>query len=186
MKISNPAPAPADFASPPAIGSSTPAAITGTTLTATTGVTLPVGSLTVPALNFTAETNSGFYRAGAGNFGVVVLGTARALFTASGITTMGRNYINEWGDAALPGRTWDGDPDTGIANGGGNIQIFAAGGAEIFRHNTTGIVIASGKTLQLGNAATTGLTAGVLAALTNSSIVLTDSNGQAYRIPCII
>lgn len=34
--------------------------------------------------------------------------------------------------------------------------------------------------------ATTGLTAGVLAALTNASIVVSDGAGQAYRIPCII
>ena len=34
--------------------------------------------------------------------------------------------------------------------------------------------------------ATTGLTAGVLAALTNASIVIYDSTGQAYRIPVII
>lgn len=52
--------------------------------------------------------------------------------------------------------------------------------------NTTGTVIASGKTLTLGNAATTALTPGVLAATTNATIVLTDSTGQAYRIPCII
>lgn len=34
--------------------------------------------------------------------------------------------------------------------------------------------------------ATTGLTAGVLAALTNASIVITDGTGQVYRVPCII
>lgn len=51
---------------------------------------------------------------------------------------------------------------------------------------TTSVVIASGKIFQIGNAAITGLGAGVLSALTNSSIVITDSTGQAYRIPCII
>lgn len=34
--------------------------------------------------------------------------------------------------------------------------------------------------------ATTGLTAGVLAATTNATIVIEDASGQAYRIPCII
>lgn len=34
--------------------------------------------------------------------------------------------------------------------------------------------------------ATTGLTAGVLAALTNASIVITDGSGQVYRVPVII
>ncbi len=40
--------------------------------------------------------------------------------------------------------------------------------------------------LWLSNAATTSLTPGVLAASTNASIVIYDSGGQAYRIPCII
>lgn len=34
--------------------------------------------------------------------------------------------------------------------------------------------------------ATTGLTAGVLAATTNATVVIYDASGQAYRIPCII
>lgn len=46
--------------------------------------------------------------------------------------------------------------------------------------------IASGSAFRVGNAAVTGLGAGLLAALTNASIVISDSSGQAYRIPCII
>lgn len=34
--------------------------------------------------------------------------------------------------------------------------------------------------------ATTGLGAGVLAALTNASITITDASGQVYRVPCVI
>lgn len=48
------------------------------------------------------------------------------------------------------------------------------------------LTVGSGKNFKVGNAATTGLTAGVLAALTNATIVISDSTGQAYRIPCII
>lgn len=48
------------------------------------------------------------------------------------------------------------------------------------------VAVASGKVFQLGNAATTGLGAGLLAATTNATIVISDSGGQAYRIPCII
>lgn len=40
--------------------------------------------------------------------------------------------------------------------------------------------------LQTDTNATTGLTAGVLATLTNASIVLYDATGQAYRVPCVI
>ena len=46
--------------------------------------------------------------------------------------------------------------------------------------------VTNGGIFQLGNAAVTGLTPGVLAATTNATIVMYDSTGQAYRIPCII
>lgn len=70
-----------------------------------------------------------------------------------------------------------------VAASGSGAQTMT----EIVRFNTTnGVKIASGVALVLGNAATTGLSAGALAATTNASIVLTDSSGQAYRIPCII
>ncbi len=48
------------------------------------------------------------------------------------------------------------------------------------------VTLKSGASLQIGNNATTGLSAGVLAASTNASIVIKDASGQAYRIPCII
>lgn len=40
--------------------------------------------------------------------------------------------------------------------------------------------------LQTAAAAVTGLTPGVLSATTNATIVIYDSSGQAYRVPCII
>lgn len=79
-----------------------------------------------------------------------------------------------------------GDTTTGIgAQASGNISLIV-GAAEQARIVSTGITIISGKNLLLGNAATTGLTPGVLSATTNATIVISDSGGQAYRIPCII
>lgn len=83
---------------------------------------------------------------------------------------------------------------TGLTAG---VTVTSADGAQslVIGHNNTNAVlncssgaisIASGVAFQLGNAATTGLTAGVLAALTNATIVIKDSGGQSYRIPCII
>lgn len=40
--------------------------------------------------------------------------------------------------------------------------------------------------LWLSNAAVTGLVAGAVAALTTATIVIYDSTGQAYRVPCVI
>ncbi len=71
-------------------------------------------------------------------------------------------------------------------NGNGSGVLATPTTALTIKGETQDVVIAAGKTFQIGNAATTGLVAGVLAATTNASIVITDSGGQAYRIPCII
>lgn len=63
-----------------------------------------------------------------------------------------------------------------------NLTNLTATGAV----STGNLTVGSTKTFQLGNAAVTGLTAGVLAALTNASIVILDSTGQAYRVPVIV
>lgn len=78
---------------------------------------------------------------------------------------------------------------------GGSIETYSGGagkfvispeGVETARITIAGVIIASGMYIQLGNAATTGLVAGTLATLTNASIVIKDSTGQSYRVPCII
>ena len=73
--------------------------------------------------------------------------------------------------------------------GAGNGRNFSVAGATTLTGLLTangGVTVASGQVLKLGNAATTGLTPGVLAATTNATITITDSTGQVYRIPCII
>lgn len=81
---------------------------------------------------------------------------------------------------------FEANSDSYVSTGGSSSIIFRPGTVETLRMTTSGLLIASGKALQLGNAATTGLTAGVLSALTNASITITDSTGQVYRIPVII
>lgn len=69
----------------------------------------------------------------------------------------------------------------------GTSVVFGVADAPCASFNTSGdFVQASGKKLQLGNNAVTGLTAGVLAALTNASVVIYDGTGQAYRVPVIV
>lgn len=74
---------------------------------------------------------------------------------------------------------------TSLALGGATIgaNAMAVTGTASFGGKVT---VVSGNAFQIGNAATTGLVAGALAALTNATIVIADSTGQAYRIPCII
>lgn len=82
-------------------------------------------------------------------------------------------------------------PVQGTTNPTGNwvlsSNINAAGFVTCLTVGSTGnITQPNGATLTIGNTATTGLSAGVLAALTNASIVITDQSGQAYRVPCVI
>lgn len=103
------------------------------------------------------------------------------------------------GTSNTAGQNWTIKGSRSTGSGASGDIIFQTGGtgaaatvqntsttALTIKGATQAIVVASGKTFQLGNAATTGLAAGVLAALTNATIVITDSTGQAYRIPCII
>jgi hypothetical protein len=54
-----------------------------------TSLSLVNGSAGTPALNFGAETSTGVYRPGAGEFGISVLGTQRMGVTVSGVTVSG-------------------------------------------------------------------------------------------------
>lgn len=64
-------------------------------------------------------------------------------------------------------------------------NTYDIGSSSFTIRNVTAAGFINGK-LQTSTAATTGLTAGVLAATTNATIVLYDSTGQAYRVPCIV
>lgn len=120
---------------------------------------------------------------------------------------VGSGFIMSWGNSA-----YQGTQDVGLARDSGGVLGFTNGasantsgswkatngtltgtlavtGASTVTGVLTangGLTIGSGQALKLGNAATTGLTAGVLAATTNATISITDSTGQVYRIPCII
>jgi len=54
-----------------------------------TSISLVNGSVGTPALNFSAETNTGVYRPGIGEFAVSILGTQRLDVTATGIAVTG-------------------------------------------------------------------------------------------------
>jgi len=54
-----------------------------------TSISLVNGSVGTPAMNFGAETSTGIYRPGAGEFAISVLGTQRVDVTSTGITVTG-------------------------------------------------------------------------------------------------
>jgi hypothetical protein len=54
-----------------------------------TTVSLLNGSAAAPSLNFSSESSTGIYRPGAGQFGISILGTNTAIFSATGLTVTG-------------------------------------------------------------------------------------------------
>lgn len=144
----------------------------------------PDGTAGAPAFSFASQPSMGMLRQGSNNLGLAVNSTVELAIIGGAIIVTGRVLVNEWGSAAAPGYTWVGDADTGISHSA-NVQVFSANGVEQFRHNATDVIIASGIGFQVGNTAVTGLVAGALAALTTASIVIKDSTGTAYRVPCV-
>lgn len=71
-------------------------------------------------------------------------------------------------------------------SGGNNFHLFNVNGSTVLFVGPNLFGASNGAVFKLGNNASTGLVAGVLSALTNASIVISDATGQAYRVPCII
>lgn len=150
-----------------AVGSAGGPVVNGGAIGAATGTSLAVTATLVAGSNSATTSGSAPSRTG-------VVASDGYVWTL-GVATTIRGYMY-WTNATNQLQLTANDGP--LVLGGNNADILSLA--------TAGATIASGKALKLGNAATTGLTAGVLAALTNATIVLTDSTGQAYRIPCII
>lgn len=94
--------------------------------------------------------------------------------------------------------TWTNIASLSVGNGTSGDHVFSTGkngnGSGVLatvtealriKGETQAVIVAAGKTFQLGATAVTGLIAGALAALTNASLTLTDATGTVYRIPCV-
>lgn len=154
------------------------------TLTHTSGVLTSNGSFTATS-GFTAGTGNPYTFNGRGAITPSSDGVWK--FSNAAVTDFGRIQLGGT-NATFPAikrvtttvafRLADDSADAGITAATGVFSGLLTGSA--------GVTVASGQALKLGNAATTGLAAGVLAATTNATVVVTDSAGQVYRVPCII
>ncbi len=125
-------------------------------------------------------------------------GVGLTLFDGGGRLAFGggaqRPFISSTGLIFGSGNTSD-YPNNGVirfsstTDGGGakdaGISRNAAGILEV-NSGTAGTIRTLLAILKTSTAATTGLGPGVVAALTDSTLQITDSTGQVYRIPCII
>ena len=60
-----------------------------------TSISLADGSVGTPSLSFASETNTGVYRAGAGQFNTAILGVVRSTLTATGYTVAGTGTFTD-------------------------------------------------------------------------------------------
>lgn len=168
--------------SPGPIGDTTPATVAGTTLTlnpAPSGKTIVINTSDFVRINAVGGFNDIAIEFG----GTVYYEISSSAFQLDGNTVVAfsRSALATFQCYTLPG----GAGITGFASGVGGLSCVQ-NGAEVLTWSATAITLTSGIALQLGNAATTGLTPGVLAATTNASIVIKDSSGTSYRVPCIV
>lgn len=98
---------------------------------------LPAGTVTTPALSFSADTDTGLYAPATGQTAITVNGAKALLFdTFAGVNRIG---ISSAGAAGVPTIYFEGDTNTGIYWGGSDDLSFAAGGAQKFRITSTAV-----------------------------------------------
>lgn len=95
---------------------------------------LAAGVIGAPGLSWTAETTSGLYRAGAGDFRYSITATDILQVTANGLKTLA-------GTNALPSHSFIADPDSGMYSIGANNIGVAVNATKIIDVSTTGVAI---------------------------------------------
>lgn len=150
-----------------------------------TSVSLPDGSNSSPSLNFSNETNTGFYRNGAGTIGVSVLGAEIAQFVATGMEVVD-------GAVGTPAYTFIGEPSSGFyRNGAGNLGVailgaevaeFEAGGLKLSAAAVASAFAPQVSQIQNGSLIWCGIATGTVNALvlTPSPAVTTNPAGQLF------
>lgn len=136
---------------------------------------LSSGTVAAPGLTFSAETNSGLYRAGAGDLRVGIAGTDRLTLTASQLSiaaALSATGVIKGPDGAVgaPAFTFTSDTDTGIYRAGADDLRIVAGGTEFGKVNLSGA--GAGKVSLSAATAATGGTRQDALTLTNGDLDL--------------
>jgi hypothetical protein len=88
------------------------------------------GSVSAPAYSFTNEPNTGWYRIGAGNIGLSLLGSNALNINSTRLQNVGAFYAGD-GTVGSPSYTFTSDSTSGIYLSGGSIGISNGGAAKL-------------------------------------------------------
>ena len=103
-------------------------------------ICMGIDTVANPGYSWTADSNTGIYRVGAGQIGFSTGGANRVTINSSGITAVGKVYTGV-DTAALPGYTWTADTNTGMYNVGADQIGFSTGGVNRVTIGSNGIVL---------------------------------------------
>lgn len=130
------------------------AAVIGATVTASTAIRGPSGSVSVPALSFSTDTDTGLYRSASGDVAFSSNGTAVAGFTSQGL------YATS-GTVSAPGLFFIGDTNTGIYSDTADSFTITAGGSDSVTFRSRGLLAPVGSaaipSISFGSDADTGI-----------------------------
>lgn len=137
------------------------------------------GSAPAPGLSFTLEPNTGFFRKSANVIALAVGGVEVSAWDTSGLISGAAGPVKlPDGTVGAPALTFTSETNSGLYRKASGQLAYAIGGADIFTIDSTGIVLASGKTisgLPSGSAIPDPLTINTLNASTANVGVLTAS-----------
>ena len=112
--------------------------------TFTGNVTIPAGTVALPSLRFTGDTDTGLYSAAANTVNVTAGGTLSHAFTSTYSTASVPIRVPD-GTAAAPSITNTGDENTGIFFGASDEVSITTGGTERAQFDSNGLSVLSQK-----------------------------------------
>jgi hypothetical protein len=119
-------------------------------LSAPQGLRLSDGTAAAPALSFSADPDTGLYRAGADQIGAATGGVQRFLLSTTALS-LTLPLLAADGTAAAPSLSFSADPDTGIYRAGGDTLGFATAGAIVGRFDSAGrFIVGPGASQNVG------------------------------------
>jgi hypothetical protein len=130
--------------------------ISGTAVSFTGVLRVADGAVGSPAIGFTSDTDTGFYRVAADAFGITTGGALRFTVGSSAITAT-LQWQGQNGTAALPAGSFSGDPNTGWYNVGADDFGISTGGTLRFDVSTTAVTSTLALILPVGSAAAPAL-----------------------------